>query len=347
MQTIDGSMKSGSGTIVRYSLALASLLGEKTIIENIRASRKKPGLRPQHLKAVEACCRLTSGSAEHAEVKSTRIVYNPGKEIRGGAFEWDIGTAGSATMLAYALLPVALFARQESVHIVKGGLFQDFAPDAHHMKYVLLELLKKFSVRADLEIQKPGYVPSGQGSIKLSVKPAAAPLKPAVMLRQGNIREIKGIALSSHLAEKRVSMRMADSCRKILANNGYQADIKIVNDVKARQKGASLCVYALTDTGCILGSDMAGKLGRPAEFIGEKTAKNLIKDIRTGAAADRYAADQLILFAALADGESEFRIPMVTAHIESNLWLVEKLLGAKSSIRNNIMKIKGIGFRKY
>jgi len=39
MLSIDGSEKSGSGTIVRYSIALSSLLGEDLHITNIRAKR--------------------------------------------------------------------------------------------------------------------------------------------------------------------------------------------------------------------------------------------------------------------------------------------------------------------
>ena len=54
MIIIDGAAKSGSGTIVRYSVALASLLGEEIRIKNIRAGRDKPGLRAQHLKVVQA-----------------------------------------------------------------------------------------------------------------------------------------------------------------------------------------------------------------------------------------------------------------------------------------------------
>ena len=61
MITIDGGAKSGSGTIVRHSVALASLLVEELRIENIRAGRDKPGLRAQHLKVVQACQEMCYG----------------------------------------------------------------------------------------------------------------------------------------------------------------------------------------------------------------------------------------------------------------------------------------------
>ncbi len=48
--------------------------------------------------------------------------------IRGGGYEWNIGRAGSAVMLALAVLPLGLFADRPCLFRITGGLFQDFAP---------------------------------------------------------------------------------------------------------------------------------------------------------------------------------------------------------------------------
>ena len=58
MIEIDGSQKSGSGTILRLSIALAAILGQPLHIYNIRQNRPQPGLRPQHLEAVLTAARL-------------------------------------------------------------------------------------------------------------------------------------------------------------------------------------------------------------------------------------------------------------------------------------------------
>ena len=42
---VDGSRKSGSGTILRFTAGLATLLGEELHLTNIRAGREKPGHR--------------------------------------------------------------------------------------------------------------------------------------------------------------------------------------------------------------------------------------------------------------------------------------------------------------
>lgn len=343
MIEIDGSLKSGSGTIVRYCLSLVSILNRDIHIKNIRAKRKKPGLQPQHLKTVQACCQLTGGSAKNAALGASEILYSPGGKIRGGKFSWDIGTAGSTTMMALCLLPLGLFADRESSYTISGGLFQDFAPCAFHMKYVLLNLLSRFSVGANIEVIKPGYVPTGGGVIEVRVKPITGNLRPLRLTEQGRINYIKGVAISSHLKEREVSQRMADTCNRVLARAGYKADIETIYDETANQKGAALFICAVTDKGCIIGSDMAGRLGRTSEEIGKRVASNLLQDLDSGATVDRFTADQLILYAALADGESEYIIPGMSDHVDSNLWLAQKILGAKISLKDRSLKIEGVG----
>jgi RNA 3'-terminal phosphate cyclase (ATP) len=352
MIEIDGAQKSGSGTIVRDAVSLSVLVGQELHVTNIRAKRDKPGLRPQHLRGVEACSQICQGKLEGAKVGSREIRFRPGEKISGGDFNFDIGTAGSTTMLASILLPLSLFAKRASAYTITGGLFQDFAPSAYHLKYVLFPVLRKMGVDAGLQIIQPGYVPSGKGVTGIRIEPQKGRLRPIVLLEQGNIREIRGIALSSLLEGRKVSERMAKECHKRLKAKRYDARIEIVYDGKAGpafkkvsiQAGAALAIWAETTTGCLIGSDMAGEPRRTAEFIGKQVARKLIEDLETGATVDRHLADQLIPFCALADGVSEYLIPRMTEHVETRLWLVEKILGAKTEVRNNCLRVKGIGY---
>ena len=94
---IDGREQSGSGTIVRTSVALAALLGRPLHLTHARAKREKPGLRAQHLTAVRACAELCRAQTQGLGIGATEFTFAPGSTIRGGSYEWDIGTAGSAT----------------------------------------------------------------------------------------------------------------------------------------------------------------------------------------------------------------------------------------------------------
>ena len=345
MIIIDGAARSGSGTIVRYSIALASLLGKEIKIVNIRAGRDKPGLRAQHLKGIQACQEMCRGVMENAAVGSKEIIYIPRERFKGGGYSWDIGTAGSTTMMAQTLLPLACFAQKPSKFRIEGGLFQDFAPSAYHMKFVLLPLLKQMGIHAELDIISPGYVPKGGGIIEIKVEPVGK-LKPINLTEQGNILNVKGIALSSHLKEKRVSQRMAAECRKALGSYGYKAEIEEIDDESSLQEGAALAVYAEISSGSRIGSDRAGKQGRSSESIGRYVAQSFMDDIKTGAAVDRYVADQLIIYAGLAEGTTKYLIPRISEHVETNLWLIEEFLGAKTKVQGNLIEIEGIGFKQ-
>lgn len=348
MIELDGSVKSGSGTLLRYGVSLATLLAEELHMWNIRAGRDKPGLRHQHRQSVLACRDMCRGVVEGAALGSMEIYYRPGKEIIGGSYGWDIGTGGSTTMLAMTLLPLACFATEPCIFNISGGLFQDFAPSAYHMKYVLFPTLYKMGVNADLEIKRPGYAEQGGGIIKVSAQPVVGKIQSLRLLHCGQVRQIKGIAICSHLEQIKVSDRMADQCCEVLRQKGYDVTIEKVYDTVATHEGAALAIWAETGT-CLFGADRAGKKGRRAEGIGSYVANSLIQDMESGASVDRFLADQLIIYAALAEGVTEYAIPRLSDHVEANLWLVEQILGkfgVTTEISGSRVRIKGIGYHR-
>jgi RNA 3'-terminal phosphate cyclase (ATP) len=310
MLHLDGSRFSGSGTIVRFGVPLAALAGQDLRLTNIRARRDPPGLRPQHLKAVEAVTQLCQGTLEGGAVGSRELLFHPGRLPDGG---------------------------------LTGGLFQDFAPSAFHLQHALLPLVSRMGLHVDLRILRPGYVPTGGGSIELTVKPVVGTLSPLTMLQRGSPLRYWGLALSSHLQQRQVSQRMADACREVLKRQGLHADMRLLNDDTAPQAGAALALFA-EGPDALLGADQAGALRRRAESIGRFVAHALLNDLDTGAAVDRHLADQMIIFAALAAGTSAFCIPQATDHVHTNIWLVETILGARARLQGQQLHIQGVGY---
>ena len=303
------------------------------------------GLRPQHVRVVEAIRELVNGAVEGVHVDSQELTFRPGTLSTRKHFHWDIGSAGSATNLALAILPVLAFAPHETQVVLRGGLFQDFAPSFYHLQHVMLPLLARLGLQGEIEMTRPGYVPRGEGIINLSVKPPTKGLTNVVLDRAGAVERVWGIALSSHLEQRKVSHRMADAAKEVLESAGYRATIDIINDTSAQQRGAGLAIFADRGGSVRIGADQAGALGRPAEAIGQYVARQLLEDLEVGATVDRHAVDQLIPFAALANGESRFRIPTETEHVSSNAWLVELFLSVQVKIEHHVMVISGIGLQ--
>ncbi len=351
---IDGSTGSGSGTVVRDVAGLSVLTGRPAHLFHIRSKRDRPGLRPQHLKALQACADLSGGELRGAETGSTEVVLIPGHGIREGHYHWDVGTAGSATMLAMTLLPVGMFASGPISFTLKGGLCQDFSPTCLYMCNVLLPALSRMGARTSIEVQRPGYLPSGGGRLQCSIQPVGSDsLLPYRIPEPGNPVAVEGVALCSHLLRRRVATRMKNACEKRLRPKGLPVRISEVNDTGASpafnqpapQAGACLAIWAYTEEGGLVGSDMAGAPGRPSEEIGRKTAARLLEDLSRNCCVDRYLADQLVPFASLAAGHSHYRVPVVTEHIKTRLWLVQQFLQIQASIENQTVSIRGAAWK--
>jgi len=343
MIEIDGSLHTGSGSIVRQTVAYAALTGRAVHVTNARAHRPHPGLRPQHVRAIEATRDLVGGTIQGVSVGSRAFTFRPGDLIPAGPHSWDIGTAGSATALAVALLPLVAFQGQGVELEIRGGLFQDFAPSLFHLQHVLLRCVAEMGVVAQIEMIRPGYVPSGQGILRLVVPAASTPWRPLVLDHSGPVEKVWGIALSSHLDDRQVSARLASAARSILRDAGFAADIEERNDVTAVQPGAALALFADLAGGVRLGADRAGAPRRRAERIGADVARQLLDEIAAGATLDRFAVDQILPFVALAAGNSTFRAMSITEHLETGRWLASLFLGAEIEIEGTRVVVRGTG----
>jgi len=329
---IDGSQKSGSGTILRLSIALAGILGEPLHIYNIRQRRDQPGLRPQHLEAVLTAAKLCSAETEGAKLGSRELWFKP-SGIAGGEIRAEIGTAGSIPMLLLTILPLCAYAeRSVSIHVVKGGTDVRNAPTINYMKYVLLPLLERMGLKASLAVRKYGYYPKGMGEVLLQVQPCHR-LSPVRLEKFGTVEELRGVSVCTFLEDRRVAERQAKAANDYLRNHDLEAEIQVVNDKSnPLQKGSSLVLWAKTNTGALLGGDAIGELRKLSEVVGREAAENLFREVEAQATVDVHLADMLVPYVALADGESVCLSRAVTDHLDTNIWLAQEILDVKFQV---------------
>jgi len=319
---IDGSQKSGSGTILRLSVALAAILERRLHIYNIRQNRPQPGLRPQHLEAVLTAAKLCNAELEGARLNSRELWFRP-KEVKGGEFEAEIGTAGSIPMLLMTVLPICAFAKDTTIN---------------YMRYAFLPTLKRMGLNAALTVHRYGYYPKGMGEVTITMEPCKS-LQPLRLESFGEIKAIKGVSVCTFLAERKVAERQAKAATSYLSERGYTADIQVVNDrSNPLQKGSSLVLWAETDTGAILGADAIGELRKTSETVGEEAAEKLCAEISAKPTVDVHLADMLIPYVALTKGNSVYLTRTTSDHLEANMWLAEKVL----NVRFNVEKVDGL-----
>lgn len=319
MIDIDGSHGEGGGQVLRMTVALSALTGTPVHVSNIRAGRSNPGLRPQHLAAIEAVRRLCHGSVDGMHEHATKITFQPG-ELAGGSHRVDIGTAGSVTLAMQACLPPALHARRETAIRLRGGTDVRWSPPWDYLAEVFLPLLRRMDVDVSAKLERRGYYPKGGGAAALQVTPARR-LRP-LSFSGGDGWRVKGrvniAGLPGHIAR-----RIRKAARKALIERGMDADVDI-EECEAVSPGVGVVLW--TTEPRRLGADVLGEKGKPAEAVGSEAARQLLREIDAGADLDIHAVDQLIPYMALADGETRFRCRRLTGHAETELWLLQQFM---------------------
>ncbi|MFZ2455927.1 MAG: RNA 3'-terminal phosphate cyclase [Candidatus Altiarchaeia archaeon] len=322
MFEIDGSSGEGGGQILRTAVSMAAVTGEPVKVFNIRAGRDKSGLMPQHFSAVQAVADLCGAKVEGLTLGSDKIVFSPGK-LRGGKYNVDVGTAGSVTLVLQALMLPAFFAPVKVSLVVQGGTDVKWSPSIDYLRYVFLPLIGKFGCRASVDLSSRGYYPAGGGKVIAEILPSK--LKSLELLKSGKIASVKGLS-HAHLGLKgaKVAERQVKGAeyaiRNDLLDKGFPGGLAIAQEyVNTPSYGSGITLWAGTENS-IIGADALGEKGRRAEDVGIEAGKHLIEDVSSNAALDRYMADQIIPYLALAGGTVS--VSEITGHVRSNIGVV-------------------------
>jgi RNA 3'-phosphate cyclase len=327
MIEIAGDTGEGGGQIARMAVALAAVTGQALRLTRIRARRPRPGLAPQHLTALRAVAALAGGEIDGLALGATEVKFHP-RALRGGHYDFDVGTAGSITLLVQALLPVMVAAPAPVTVRLVGGTDVRMAPPLDYLRHVLLPLLARFGVAAAIDVERRGYYPRGGGAVRLSVSPSA--LRPADHVEPGPLRSMRAYVHTANLPAH-VAQRMLTSAQHALGP--YALTLDAVVDDAAPAFGAGGAIVLVADRGpSRLGAGRVAERGVRAEALGHTVGVELKRDLDLGVALDRHAADQLIVWLALAGGESSFTTAEATAHATTAIWLAEQFLAVRFDV---------------
>jgi len=194
---IDGSIGEGGGQVLRSSLALSLVTGQALHIKNIRSRRPKPGLMPQHLKAVQAAAAIGMARTEGSHLGSQSLVFEP-RGIRSGRFDFDIGTAGSTSLVLQTILLPLSVAKEPSSVTVRGGTHVPWSPCFHYLDLHWLRYMRAIGFNVQLAMELAGFYPQGAGIVHAVVQPTTQIL-PLRLTERGTLKRIHGISAVSNL----------------------------------------------------------------------------------------------------------------------------------------------------
>jgi len=318
---IDGSEGEGGGQILRTALSLSALTGQPFRIENIRAGRQKPGLLRQHLTALQATAALCGGRhSDGAGVGAMELEFYPGT-VRPGAYEFAVGTAGSAMLVFQTILLPLLKADGPSRVTISGGTHNPASPPFEFVAGAYLPLLRRMGADIDLKIMTYGFMPAGGGRIIAQIRPAPA-LEPIVLTDRG--------AETDMFAEAYFANLPFDIAERELARLGDlmpldEPSLK-VRQVKSDGPGNALMMTVASENVTEIFTTF-GRRGVRAEQVASELADAVRHYQASGAAVGPQLADQLLLPLALAGGGA-FTASKITPHFTTNAGTIAKFLAA-------------------
>ncbi len=316
---IDGTVGEGGGQVLRTSLTLSLVTGRPLQITSIRAKRDRPGLLRQHLTAVQAAAAISSADVEGDHLGSTSLWFRPGP-VRPGDYTFQVGTAGSACLVAQTvLLPLALAGGPSSL-AVEGGTHNRMAPPFDAIRDAWLPHVRAMGFGIDARIVRHGFYPVGGGDIRFTIRPAKT-FVPLSLERRGEISGRCAQAILSRIAPS-VGKRELDVVVRRTSLTKAQCEVV---EADARGPGNALVVKFDFESGSEVFCGF-GELGKRAEAVASDAVDEMQEWFGADVPVGVHLADQLLLPMALAAG-GVFRTQPVSLHTTTNAAVIAAFLG--------------------
>ncbi|MCG3221171.1 MAG: RNA 3'-phosphate cyclase [Candidatus Heimdallarchaeota archaeon] len=333
-KVIDCSMGEGGGSIVRISVALAALTNNSLKLINIRAKRSNPGLRAQHLEAINALQQLSGMSVEGAKIGSQTVNIEEGYKPKDEALV-NIRTAGSISLVSQAVSYYSFIQKRNIKLKIKGGATHGkWAPSLEYLTNVTHVLLKLMNKQIYTEHRKFGFFPKGGADIIVKYNKNENPL-PLILAERGELEGINAYSTASmSLKSRKVAERQLNS---FIKNTNPRVEVTpIIKYVDSISPGSGLTIVNQYSNGSRKGNFVPGEKHLSAERVGEICSSKWKKMEKNTGAIDIHATDQLIVPMALVDDNSEITADEISNHTKTNIELIKKFFKKSITIKKEV-----------
>ena len=319
-------------------MALSLVTGKPFHVERARANRAKPGLRQQHLSAVRAGSQIGNAEVEGAAVGATEFTFNPGV-ITPGDYTFNIGTAGSTTLVLQTVLPPLMIASAPSVLRFEGGTHNVHAPPYDFLERTFLPLISRIGPQILIELGRYGFYPPGGGRFDVFIEPGAQH-RPLELLNRGRILAQRARALVVNLPAS-MAKRELKVVKERMGLSDEQLQPEISDNAISRGTAVMIEIQSeyLTEV-----FTRIGERGVRAEVIAGQAADEALDYLKTDAPVGEHLADQLLIPLALTGGGS-FATGPLSLHTITNIEIIKKFLDVEITANQRANKVWVIDVR--
>jgi RNA 3'-terminal phosphate cyclase (ATP) len=297
---------------------------------------------------VEAAARLSGATVHGAEVGSQYLTFAPGEPTRERELEFDIGTAGSTTLVVQTVIVPAIALGVALRLRVRGGTHNPMAPPFEFLARVFVPRLRAMGAEVALTLERHGFAgdPGGgdrrafydravsdRGAIVLEVAPSG-PLRAIELVEAAPISGRHACALLSrlptHVAERELAV-----VRKQLGFAASECETRVVD---AGAIGNALLLEIERDGATAELVTVHGEKGLRAEVVAQRACDELARYLAADVPVGEHLADQLLLPMAVA-GAGRFRTLPLSSHALTNIATIQQLIDVPIACDQGIVAI--------
>jgi RNA 3'-terminal phosphate cyclase (ATP) len=271
-----------------------------------------------------------------AELGSSTLQFRPGA-VRPGAYEFRVGTAGSATLVLQTILPALIQADAPSEIVIEGGTHNQWAPPFDYLQRVFLPLLNRMGPTVEAKLERYGFFPAGGGRIHVTIQPAKM-LMGFALLERGAV-----VSKSARILISNLPLNIAEREAERLARRlNLQPNEITIDPVTAHGPGnlvfAELAYEHVTEL-----ATGFGRVGTSAEHVAEETVQQIREYLKSPAPVGEYLADQILLPLAMSAAQphtvrtkrgGSFRAHKLSLHTTTHIDILRTLLPVKIDVTN-------------
>lgn len=304
--------------------------------------RSKPGLASQHLHGLRLVASIAGAQVEGDFLRSTEVTLEPrGTGPGAGTYEAVLDTPGSVALVLQAALPCAALAGHRVSIAVTGGTDVPFSPPMDFVLHVLEPTLRRCRVGVSHSLQRRGYMPSGGGQVVARVEAREGPLPALQLAERGRVERVHVVVTGAGaFAGDFVGAATAHTLTQLRERLGLGPVAEDTTETRVppgQGHGASVLAIARTATGALLsgGVRVEGRTSSrgAAQRAAVEAVAALERELAHGGTVDEHLQDQLIVYMAIAAGQSRMRTGPLSMHTCTAMSVASSVCGAAFRVR--------------
>ncbi len=331
--TIDGAHGEGGGALLRTALTMAALTQQPVRVNNVRGGTKYPGLDPEDLTLLRALVHACAAEVTGAEQGSGTLSFLPTRAPRGvpdrvETFRNEGKRGANAPVVLTSLLPVLARSGVYSTLLAEGETYGSHALSYDYFANVTLGALRRMGLYAYPSLEMAAFGREAAGEVGLDVEPSV--LQGLQWTDRGRLIGVRAIVTTGGLPPQ-VGSRALSHLKSLAQNVNAPLEAEH-QEVESSGPGAFVTVWAVYDRAMGGGAAM-GARGVRIETLAQSAFEEALEWMASDATVDPFLADQILLPAVFAEGDTVFKVSHLTSRFLTAVWVVKQFTPIHITVR--------------